>query len=77
MIPAQVDVLIIGAGFGGSLLAQILAKSGKQVALVERGSHPRFAMGESTSPLTNLLLEQFAQAYDLPHLNRLATWGAW
>jgi len=77
MIPAQVDVLIIGAGFGGSLLAQILAKSGKQVALVERGSHPRFAMGESTSPLTNLLLEQFAQAYDLPHLNHLATWGAW
>ena len=60
MIPAQVDVLIVGAGFGGSLLAQILAKSGKQVALVERGSHPRFAMGESTSPLTNLLLEQFA-----------------
>ena len=77
MIPAQVDVLIVGAGFGGSLLAQILAKSGMQVALVERGQHPRFAMGESTSPLTNLLLEQFAQDYDLPHLNHLATWGAW
>lgn len=77
MLPERVDVLIIGAGFGGSLLAQILAKSGKQVALVERGSHPRFAMGESTSPLTNLLLEQFADEYDLPHLNHLATWGAW
>ena len=77
MIPAQVDVLIVGAGFGGSLLAQILAKAGKQVALFERGTHPRFAMGESTSPLTNLLLEQFADIYNLPHLNHLATWGAW
>jgi len=73
----QVDALIVGAGFGGSLLAQILAKSGKSVALVERGAHPRFAMGESTSPLTNLLLEQFADEYNLPHLNHLATWGAW
>ncbi len=77
MIPAHVDVLIVGAGFGGSLLAQILAKAGLQVVLIERGAHPRFAMGESTSPLTNLLLEQFAETYDLPHLNHLATWGAW
>lgn len=77
MLPMQVDALIVGAGFGGSLLAQILAKSGKSVALVERGAHPRFAMGESTSPLTNLLLEQFADEYNLPHLNHLATWGAW
>lgn len=77
MLPEQVDVLIVGAGFGGSLLAQILAKSGLRIALVERGAHPRFAMGESTSPLTNLLLEQFAETYDLPHLNHLATWGAW
>lgn len=77
MLPEQVDVLIVGAGFGGSLLAQILAKSGLRIALVERGAHPRFAMGESTSPLTNLLLEQFAETYNLPHLNHLATWGAW
>lgn len=73
----HVDVLIVGAGFGGSLLAQILQQSGKRVLLIEKGMHPRFAMGESTSPLTNLLLETFASRYDLPHLLSMATWGAW
>ena len=62
---------------GGSLLAMAARKLGLSVILIERGSHPRFAIGESTSPLMNLLLEEFAHRYDLPWLLPLAQWGTW
>ena len=44
------DLAIIGSGFGGSLLAMIAARLGYRVVLLERGRHPRFAIGESASP---------------------------
>jgi FADH2 O2-dependent halogenase len=71
------DLAIVGAGFGGSLLALVARRIGLTVLLVDRGAHPRFAIGESTSPLTNLLLEEIAHRYDLPRLLPLATYGAW
>jgi FADH2 O2-dependent halogenase len=71
------DLAIVGAGFGGSLLAMIARRLGLRVLLTERGRHPRFAIGESTSPLMNLLIEQIAQRYDLPRLLPLTTYGAW
>src|SRR5207302_1106526 len=39
--------------------------------------HPRFAIGESSTPLANLLLEDLATRYDLPRLLPLAKWGSW
>ena len=45
--------------------------------LLEKGSHPRFAIGESSTPLSNLLLEELAGHYHLPHLKPLAKWGTW
>jgi FADH2 O2-dependent halogenase len=71
------DLAILGSGFAGSLLAQIARKLGRSVLLLERGTHPRFAIGESTSPLTNLLLEELAIRYDLPRLLPLTSYGAW
>ncbi len=71
------DLAIIGSGFGGSLLAMVARRLGMSVLLVERGKHPRFAVGESTSPLTNLILEQIARRYDLPRLLPLTTFGSW
>jgi len=71
------DLVIVGSGFGGSLLSMAARRLGLSVLLLERGRHPRFAVGESTSPLTNLLLEQFALRYDLPRLLPLTTFGAW
>ena len=56
----DVDVAIVGSGFAGSLTASCLARRGWRVALVERGRHPRFAIGESSTPLANLLLEELA-----------------
>lgn len=71
------DLAILGSGFGGSLLAMVARRLGLSVLLLERGSHPRFAIGESSSPLANLLLEELACDYDLPRLLPLAQYGSW
>jgi FADH2 O2-dependent halogenase len=72
-----VDVAIIGSGFSGSLTALALRSLGQSVALIERGSHPRFAIGESSTPLANLLLEQLADRYGLPRIRAFSKWGTW
>ncbi len=74
---ADFDLAIIGSGFSGSLLAMIARRIGLSVILLERNEHPRFAIGESTSPLMNLMIEQIAERYDLPCLKPLTTWGEW
>jgi FADH2 O2-dependent halogenase len=71
------DLAIIGSGFGGPLLAMIARRLGLHVVLVERGRHPRFAIGESASPLAGVLLEQLADRYDLPRIRPLASYGSW
>jgi tetracycline 7-halogenase / FADH2 O2-dependent halogenase len=71
------DLAIVGSGFGGAMLAMVARRLGLSVVLLERGTHPRFAIGESTSPLMNLLIEELARRYDLPRLLPLTTFGAW
>ena len=71
------DLAIVGSGFGGSLLAMIARRLGLRVLLLEKGRHPRFAIGESSTPLANLLLEELATRYDLPRLKPLCKWGTW
>jgi FADH2 O2-dependent halogenase len=73
----DVDLAIVGSGFGGSLLAMLARRLGLSVMLLEKGAHPRFAIGESTTPLMNLLLEQMAYHYDLPRLLPLTAYGLW
>jgi tetracycline 7-halogenase / FADH2 O2-dependent halogenase len=73
----DVDVAVVGSGFAGALCALALRQRGRRVALIERGRHPRFAIGESTTPLTNLLLEELADRYDLPQVRSFSKWGTW
>jgi FADH2 O2-dependent halogenase len=73
----QVDVVIVGSGFGGSVMAMVARRIGLSVVLLEQGRHPRMAIGESTTPLSNLLLERMSATYDLPRLAPLAKWGNW
>ena len=77
MIPNHFQIAIIGSGFGGSLSAMIARRLGFSVVLLERGKHPRFLIGESTTPLTNLLFEEISTTYDLPGLRPLCKWGTW
>jgi len=71
------DVAIVGSGFAGSLTALGLRSIGRTVAIVERGRHPRFAIGESSTPLANLLLEELADRYGLPQIRVFSKWGTW
>ncbi len=68
---------VIGSGFSGSLIAWILASRGYSVVLVDRTSHPRFAIGESSTPLADFLLERIADQFQLPALRPLSRWGSW
>src|SRR5438045_296656 len=71
------EVAVVGSGFAGSLMARILAVLGYDVVLLERGTHPRFAIGESSTPLANLSLERIARRYNLPDCYHLAAHGRW
>ncbi|MEO5816238.1 MAG: FAD-dependent monooxygenase [Gemmatimonadaceae bacterium] len=71
------EVAIVGSGFAGSLLARVLTVLGYDVVLLERGTHPRFAIGESSTPLANLSLERIGSRYGLADCYRLATHGRW
>ena len=71
------EVAIVGSGFAGSLLARVLAVLGYDVVLLERGTHPRFAIGESSTPLANLSLERLGVRYGLADCYNLATHGRW
>ncbi len=71
------EVVIAGGGFAGSILARALHAEGRDVLLLERGRHPRFALGESSTPLANLALERLAVRYGFEDLWDLAAHGRW
>jgi len=71
------DVAVIGSGFAGSLMAMIAQRLGLRAVLLERGRHPRVVVGESSTPLSNLLLEELATRYSLVNLRPLCKWGSW
>lgn len=55
---AQTDVLVVGAGPGGSTAATLLARGGLSVTLAEREAFPRFHIGESLLPANVPLLQR-------------------
>ena len=71
------DLTVVGAGFAGALLARLVALAGRRVLLVERDRHPRFALGESSTPLAALCLERLSRRYQQPDLHALAAHGRW
>jgi len=76
-VSERYDLIVVGSGFGGSLISMIARRLGLSVVMIEKGTHPRFAIGESTTPLSNLLLEEIAERYDLPRVKPLTKWGTW
>ncbi len=73
----QYDILIAGAGFAGSITALILNNLGFKVCLIEKGQHPRFAIGESSTPVADLILRDLATKYNLPWLYDFSRYGSW
>lgn len=75
--PKKFETVVLGSGFAGSLTALILAKSGMRVALVDRATHPRFAIGESSTPAADYLLHQLCVQHDLSSILPLCRYGSW
>jgi len=70
-------ILVVGSGFSGSLLASILQKHGNDVTLIDKSSHPRFAIGESSTPTAGFILKSLIDRYDLQELKPLTRYGLW
>lgn len=70
------DVVILGSGIGGSMLACILAKHGLSTLLVEELSHPRFAIGESLIPETGVRLRILAEKHGVPEIGWIGSFHA-
>ncbi|MCJ8282015.1 MAG: tryptophan 7-halogenase, partial [Rivularia sp. ALOHA_DT_140] len=67
------DVIIIGSGLFGSILAAVLARNEAKVLLIDAGKHPRFAVGESTVRDTTKLLKILSQRFDVPELGNISS----
>ncbi|QDT60930.1 Tryptophan halogenase [Stieleria bergensis] len=75
--PTRSQVAIIGGSFSASILARILSLKGYSVVLIDAGQHPRFAIGESSTPIADLLLRRLGEEYGLPDLVAMSSYGAW
>jgi FADH2 O2-dependent halogenase len=67
------DVAILGSGLGGTMLASILGRHGFSVLLLEKGSHPRFALGEAMLPQSSLLMWILGERFDVPEIQNLSS----
>ena len=63
----KTDVVIIGAGPGGSVAAAYLLKQGYSVCMLERSTFPRYVVGESLLPKS---MEHFEEVDLLPVLEK-------
>lgn len=64
MHDAMLDVLIVGCGPAGSTAANLLARAGKSVRVLEREHFPRFHIGESLLPIDLPLFERLGLTID-------------
>jgi FADH2 O2-dependent halogenase len=69
------DFLIVGSGFASSVLAIVLQRLGYSCLLVEAHDHPRFAIGESSTPIADQILLDLGHDFKLPELSRLGRWS--
>ncbi|MEU4116041.1 tryptophan 7-halogenase [Kitasatospora sp. NPDC028055] len=67
------DVAILGSGMAGGMLGAVLARNGVRVLLLDAGTHPRFAVGESTIPYTSGMTRLIADRYQVPELMPLSS----
>ncbi|WP_326595165.1 NAD(P)/FAD-dependent oxidoreductase [Streptomyces sp. NBC_01803] len=69
----QYDVAILGSGMAGGMLGAVLARNGVKVLLLDAGTHPRFAVGESTIPYTSGMTRLVADRYQVPEIKALSS----
>lgn len=63
--PTDADVVIVGGGPAGSVLACLVAAGGHKAIVVERMTHPREHVGELLTPSTNAVLHRIGLLQDV------------
>ena len=66
------DAIIAGTGIYGTSLGAILARKGARVLMIERGRHPRFALGEALLPQSAIWPFVLGARFELPELGHLS-----
>jgi FADH2 O2-dependent halogenase len=67
------DVAVLGSGIAGATLAAILGRQGFRVLLLEKGTHPRFAVGEAMQPQSSMLMWILGEQYDVPEIGHISS----
>ncbi|MCE2392668.1 MAG: tryptophan 7-halogenase [Proteobacteria bacterium] len=75
-VPDRVDVAVIGGGPAGSCAANLLARRGLQVAVLERERFPRAHVGESLLPASLPILEELGVLDAVRAEGFVEKWGA-
>ncbi len=65
------DLVIVGSGIAGSSTALVARRLGLSTLVVEHGTHPRVAIGESTVPSTTLGYDYLARTYRIPEFHHI------
>src|SRR6266516_2619513 len=73
---SRYDVIVIGAGPGGSTSALLLARQGFKVVVLEKAKFPRFHIGESILPRNFPLVQELGLEKSLERLPHLKKYGA-
>ncbi|MFT4570170.1 MAG: FADH2 O2-dependent halogenase [Hyphomicrobiaceae bacterium] len=68
------DLVILGGGYPGSLMATVASAMGYDVVLIDRDAQPRFSIGESTTPEQNTLHSEMAKRFNVPELANLGSY---
>jgi FADH2 O2-dependent halogenase len=67
------DVAVLGSGIGGAVLSAILGRQGFRVLLLEKGTHPRFAVGEAMQPQSSMLMWILGERFDVPEIANISS----
>ena len=70
----QCEVLIVGGGPAGATLATLLARKGRDVAVLEKEHHPRFHIGESLLPANVALFDELGVRAEVEAIG-MPKWG--
>lgn len=73
----EADIAILRSGFADSVMALVCELLGLRPIVVDEATHPRFAIGESSTPVPDLILRDLSDPYDLPCLRPLSRYGTW
>lgn len=75
MSPQSYQIGVLGTGFAGTITGLILNQLGYDVVMLDRCQHPRFAIGESSTPIADRILADLCSRYDLDDIRPLTTYG--